>query len=127
MATTHPQRNNIFDPLAPDANRQVPSREHALDIAPCNRSLPDSQAETKLPINEVGLLHECLTEEHSNAETPVIRERPPVHLIKPTETRENDGGKTAKHRLDGNYFSAGRATGMKPKDFRLDCPCGESR
>ena len=32
MATTHPQRDSMFSiPLAPDSNRQVPSREHAFD------------------------------------------------------------------------------------------------
>jgi hypothetical protein len=57
--------------------------------------LAESRIEAKLPINQAGLLHDCLTDV-SDSHAGVLKCRtcgtrryePPVHMIKLTETRE---------------------------------------
>ena len=66
IAATHPQRDNIFrTPLSKQAAR--PYKFHRGNMHLSARSelkieLADSRIETKLPTNEVGLLHVCLND-----------------------------------------------------------------
>src|ERR1700694_1154264 len=67
IAATHPQRDNIFQnlscPGSSGATIQVPSRDmHLSARSELKTELADSWIKTKLPINEVGLLHVCLTD-----------------------------------------------------------------
>jgi hypothetical protein len=58
--------------------------------------LAESRIETKLPINQAGLLHVCLTDvSYSHAAAPKCRScskgrhAPPAHMIKLTEARKD--------------------------------------
>src|SRR4051794_16364601 len=80
-AATHPQRDNIFckSPLSEIKLRDHPgsTREHDLSAhSELKTELADSRIETKLPINEAGLLHVCLIDvswSHAGAEMPLMR------------------------------------------------------
>jgi hypothetical protein len=96
----------FVNPLCPRsscATIQVPrGNKHSSARSELKTGLADSRIETKLPIEEAGLLHVCLTgasDSHAGAMKFGHAGRgssaPPVHMTKPTE----DAGDHAQRRV----------------------------